>query len=229
MESDLRAAAAPPPPPPPARVQVVEQAPPPPPPEGKRTSPWAWIAALLVLALAAVALAWWITSDDDEPTATTTTAARVTVPPVVGLTYDDASAQLQSKGLTATRQDVRSNTTQGQVIEADPQGGTSVERGSTVALKVSRGTASVPDVIGATTARATSELESAGFQVQTREASSSDAPNGTVSQQSPSAGADLAVGSNVTITVSTGPAPVNVPNLVGNPEDARSPRSRTRA
>ena len=172
-----------------------------------------------MLALAAVALAWWMTSDDDEPDATTTTSARVTVPPVVGLTYDDASTQLQSKGLTATRQDVRSNATQGQVIEADPQGGTSVERGSTVALKVSRGTASVPDVIGATTARATSELESAGFQVQTREASSSDAPNGTVSQQSPSAGADLAVGSNVTITVSTGPAPVNVPNLVGNPED----------
>ncbi len=47
-------------------------------------------------------------------------------------------------------------------------------------------------------------------------------PSGSVISQSPSAGASAAPGSAVNLTVSTGPAPVTVPNVVGLTQAAAS-------
>lgn len=58
---------------------------------------------------------------------------------IVGKSYDDAAAQLSTLGLTAARNDVDSEEPEGQVITSNPAPGTTVAKGSTVTLNVSRG------------------------------------------------------------------------------------------
>jgi eukaryotic-like serine/threonine-protein kinase len=74
-------------------------------------------------------------------------------------------------------------------------------------------------VIGAAAASARSELRAAGLKVTTIGVVSQESP-GTVISQSPRAGADVRKGSRVLLTVSTGPAKVDVPDVSGLDEAA---------
>jgi beta-lactam-binding protein with PASTA domain len=75
---------------------------------------------------------------------------------------------------------------------------------------------SVPNVVGLTETVATSELAGAGLTVGTiTSMSSSTIPSGNVESQLPAAGAFLTATSPVSLTVSSGPAVVSVPSLVG--------------
>ena len=73
----------------------------------------------------------------------------------------------------------------------------------------------VPLVEGIPEEAARARLERAGFTVDTRRAPSSDEPPGIVFEQSPREGTRLAKGEEVTISVSSGPPTVAVPNVVG--------------
>lgn len=75
----------------------------------------------------------------------------------------------------------------------------------------------VPDVVGRSSAGAISALSSAGFKA-TVVNQPSEQPAGTVIAQAPSAGTALSKGSSVTIFVSSGPARVPVPGVVGMQE-----------
>ena len=84
-----------------------------------------------------------------------------------------------------------------------------------VLVSAGPGTAALPAVEGLTTASAESKLRSAGFKPSTQEQSSGKVAQGHVISTDPSAGIVVQVGSPVTVFVSSGPAQIHVPELVG--------------
>src|SRR5919201_4418479 len=79
----------------------------------------------------------------------TVSAAAVTpVPGVVGLKTPQAVARLKSAGLRSQVTSVPAKAAAGVVVAESPQQGTRVARGSTVSLNISKGQATVPDVVG---------------------------------------------------------------------------------
>jgi beta-lactam-binding protein with PASTA domain len=146
--------------------------------------------------------------------------AQVQVPNVVGLTQAAATTAITNAGLVlGTVSQASSNTVAaGNVISESPVAGTSVNLGSSVNIVVSTGPAQVqvPNVVGLTQAAATTAITNAGLVLGTvSQASSNTVAAGNVISESPVAGTSVNVGSSVNIVVSTGPAQVQVPNVVG--------------
>ena len=90
----------------------------------------------------------------------------VTVPSVVGLPFDQASAELQGADFDVSRIDEDSDQAEGIVTRQTPSGGSEGSRGSTVTVYVSRGpsTSAVPDVTTQDVSIAQTTLENAGFR-----------------------------------------------------------------
>jgi beta-lactam-binding protein with PASTA domain len=153
------------------------------------------------------------------------TEGAVRVPGLVGLSASHAVAELREAGLEARVRQVASSQRQGTVVDQTPSQGTEVADGSAVELEVARPRAAaierieVPDVIGSAAASARSALRAAGLKVTTTGVVSQE-PSGTVVSQSPRAGADVRKGSRVLLTVSTGPATIEVPDVTGLDEAA---------
>lgn len=141
----------------------------------------------------------------------------VAVPSVSGMTLENASSTLTSAGLVVGTVDKQNSTTfpSGTVISQTPAGGGTVTVGTTINLVVSAGQAltTVPDVRGDTQATATNRLSGLGFKVDVGQAFASQSA-GTVVSQSPAPGTSAPSGSTVSISVSQGPAPIKVPNVV---------------
>ena len=106
----------------------------------------------------------------------------------------------------------------GNVVSQSPSAATSVAVGSAVDLVVSSGPAliSVPSVTGLSQAAAETAITNAGLAVGTvTTTSSSTVAAGNVISQTPGSGAQVTAGSSVDLVVSSGPALVTVPNVVG--------------
>ncbi|MEA3056797.1 MAG: eukaryotic-like serine/threonine-protein kinase [Actinomycetota bacterium] len=73
----------------------------------------------------------------------------------------------------------------------------------------------VPDVTNRPVADAQASLTSAGFTAKVEQAANDQVDEGIVFDQNPKAGEKVDKGSEITITVSSAGAPVDVPNLVG--------------
>jgi serine/threonine-protein kinase len=144
-------------------------------------------------------------------------AAKTTVPALAGLSYGDAVDELTTAGLKAKRVDKFSNQPVGTVISQDPKPNTTVVEGSTVEVRVSKGTesATVPDVVNQDEASARSELQAAGFKVSVTEGPSDTVAEGLVISQNPGANTTSAKGSTIGIVVSTGPTSATVPSVIG--------------
>ena len=88
-------------------------------------------------------------------------------------------------------------------------------------------TVALPNVVGSSLSQAGRSLTSAGLTYKVNYKQSSNVPQNTVMSQTPLAGTAVAKGSSVTLTVSSGPAPVTVPNVVdqtvGNAESQLVP------
>jgi beta-lactam-binding protein with PASTA domain len=147
------------------------------------------------------------TETTDTTTTTTTTPpepATVTVPNLVGVTSAQARARLSDLGLRYTQRPLTSSQPKGTVVRQSPSAGAKVREGGTVTLTVSTGPATieVPDVVGLDEVTARSELEAAGFRVETvEEPTAEPTDDGIVLRQSPRGGASRATGSVVTVTV----------------------------
>ena len=144
----------------------------------------------------------------------------VAVPNVVGMTQASATSTITGTGLTVGAVTSQSSATvaSGLVISESPTAGTVVIFGSAVSLVVSSGPVmvSVPNVVGLTQPAATSAITGAGLVLGTvTMASSATVPKGSVIAQSPVGGTSVAITSAVNLSVSTGPPPVAVPNVVG--------------
>ena len=145
---------------------------------------------------------------------------QVTVPDVRGLSSTDAVSQLTNVHLKSKVVDVNSDKQTGQVLDQTPKGGASVDQGSTVTLKVSKGPQpiAVPDVRGQSVQSASSALQGAGFAVATKVVPSNQ-PKDTVIAQTPSAGASEPPGTTITLSVSKGPKTSTVPDVTSQDQN----------
>ncbi len=152
-------------------------------------------------------------------------ARYTTTPSLVGTTQADAEEALADAGLEVTYADpvFASDVPKGQVVTADPGGGSRILPGETVTLTLSLGKLLVPKLRGLTEDAAQDALrgrqlefgESTGRYSETVEA-------GTVLGSRPAAGTELGSGDTVDLVVSRGRRPLAVGSWVGKPyDDAR--------
>jgi serine/threonine-protein kinase len=150
----------------------------------------------------------------------------VLVPPVANLRQGQAIEELEDAGLEVTiDQEFSDRVREDFAIRTVPPEGTEVTKGTRVRLLVSQGPeqVTVPDVTGLSRDSAEARLRDEGLDVAVEE-EESDEPEGNVISQSPGAGAEVARGETVSITVSTGRPQVDVPDVVGLGEDRASRR-----
>jgi eukaryotic-like serine/threonine-protein kinase len=142
----------------------------------------------------------------------------VSVPSVAGESQAQAVAAIRRAGLKAASTTAASSSvSSGRAIGTAPPGGTTVKRGTLVTVTVSSGpaTVTVPDVSNLTRAQATAKLQRSGLQETTEQQGSATVAKDRVISTDPLAGAKVAQGSVVTVTVSSGPTLVKVPDVTG--------------
>jgi eukaryotic-like serine/threonine-protein kinase len=143
----------------------------------------------------------------------------VDVPDVVGEAEADARRTLENLGFTVdVTEEENVDFAEGLVFAQNPAGRERAEGGSTVRLRVSGGAAqvTVPDVVGDLFADAEAELLAAGFEVRRVDSPDDVAPVDTVLEQNPAGGQDAAEGSEVALTVSSGPDAIEIPDVSGD-------------
>jgi len=147
----------------------------------------------------------------------------VPVPDVAGQSEQAAGATLRNAGLDPVPTLASSTTVPtGLVISQAPAAGTVTAKGTHVTIVVSGGPASAAlvDVNGTSASAAEATLRKAGFKPTRRGQASTTVKSGLVIGSEPPAGTELQVGSSVTLLVSSGPAPVEVPDLTGQSRTA---------
>jgi serine/threonine-protein kinase len=147
----------------------------------------------------------------DEP------PAQVSVPSVVNKPVETAQAEIRAAGLKPETNEVNSAKDVGTVVDQSPGGAEMVAPGSVVSLSVSIGpdTVDLPDLKGYDQDEARTTLANLGLKVAatTKQVDDSGEDKGKVVATSPGAGETVAVGSTVTLSVSSGK--VSVPDLQG--------------
>jgi serine/threonine-protein kinase len=110
------------------------------------------------------------------------------------------------------------------VVGQRPEPGTFLAQGRSILIDVSSGPAPVglPGVTGKSEADARAALEAAGFEVSATRRYDEQVPAGKVATQDPAPGQPAPPGSEVHLEMSDGPAPVVVPNVVGDSYDDAS-------
>ncbi len=145
---------------------------------------------------------------------------RFAVPSVSGKSIDEATAAIAAQNLdiSGTDRKFSSVVAKNRVIGTNPEAGTKLLKGESVRLIVSRGPQpiSVPNVKGLGVEAAVKRLQSAGFSVVRQVRDFSDTvPANKIIKLSPRPGSKQLPEAEITLTVSDGPPPVNVPNVVG--------------
>lgn len=191
--------APPPPPPAPANVVVVEE----------RQDSRFWRLFAVIIALLAVGVAALILMETGQA------ADTVEVPNLEGLPLEDAAREATARDLNLRVSEFAPDQTApaGTVVRQAPAAGARAERESEVEVIVSHGAeplasdaAVVPYVLGLQLEQARDRLQAAGLLVGTvTQAPNQTYPAGTVTAQMPAAGTPVAEGSEVDLTVSSGP------------------------
>ena len=133
----------------------------------------------------------------------------VTVPDIIGDTYGNAVKELQALGLVVVRETDNTSEYNGNTItKVEPSPGASVESGTQVTIYVNTpnriSSQYVPNVVGMPLGTAKGALMANGLRVGTITEVPAAEPAGTVIGQGIGAGARVATGSYVTLTVSSG-------------------------
>ena len=168
---------------------------------------WLWGLLAVLLIAGAIAAALLLAGEDERA-----------VPRVVGADVGTAVTTIRNAGFRPVVERVRNDAPKDQVIAQDPEPTTRLEEGSEVALTVSDGPGlrGVPNVEGLTGKEARERLVEAGFEVRVRREPSDEVEPRMVIESVPGPGAQVEVGSTVTIVVSSGPEQVTVPDVVGD-------------
>ncbi|MGH9009827.1 MAG: PASTA domain-containing protein, partial [Acidimicrobiia bacterium] len=186
-------------------------------PEAKRRST-GWrpqrvvpIVVLVVLLLAAGTAAF---------AAASASGPRTRVPNLVGSTEKAAREAAKQAGVAVRTRAVPADDPAGTVVGQSPAPGTLLGAHHAVTLQLSAGPPPVnlPKVTGETEASARAVLDAAGFVVSSSRRTDEDIAAGHVVEQQPSA-EQAAPGSEIHLVISDGPAPVEVPNVVGKSYD----------
>lgn len=143
----------------------------------------------------------------------------VEVPPIVGLSPEQARGLLEPRGLLLSidgeKQDGAVNP--GSVVSQAPLGGSRFRRGDVIHVFLARapGPVKVPKLDGMNVNQAREALLAAGLTVGKLTDEAGPAPKGQVASTSPAPGSDIAPGSAVELTVSLGPTESAVPSVIG--------------
>lgn len=163
---------------------------------------------------AGTAITIWI-SKGEEP------AADTTVPDLSNLSAAEAEKLLNEHKLKGSVGEDREDdkVEKGKVAAQDTPAGSKAKAGDTVVYHLSSGPKQVvlPKVVGDTEADAKARLSAAEykFTVKVQYAASDTVAKGTVISTTPTDGTTIAVGSTVTITVSSGRSTAEVPAVIG--------------
>jgi serine/threonine-protein kinase len=149
----------------------------------------------------------------------TVSSKQVTIPNVVGQTFDEAQAALLKLQLQVQRIDQEAaDQAPGTVLAVAPAAGTTVDKGTVVQLTVAaEPPVAVPDVRNQDQVQAQTTLQNAGFSVQVVATPSNTVPSGSVINTDPAPGSKIPKGTVVKMQVSTGPQAVEIPNVIGQP------------
>ncbi|MFZ9476539.1 MAG: protein kinase domain-containing protein [Candidatus Limnocylindrus sp.] len=136
----------------------------------------------------------------------------VKVPPITSLTLAEAIPIAEQLGLRikVTERVTSDSLPVDTILSQSPDASTLVPLDSVIEVRVVAGSglAVVPDLLGATEVEAANQLRAAGLRLgQVISTWSVDAPLGSVLQQNPRAGLQVANGSRVDLVVSLGPEP----------------------
>jgi serine/threonine-protein kinase len=141
------------------------------------------------------------------------------VPPVVGQTLEEAERLITAAGLVLGQVTQRADAdfAEGIVIEQSPSAGVRVGADAPVNLVVSTGPelVIVPNLVELSERDATAQLQALGLLVRVVDEYSEEVDPDLVIRTDPVADTEVQLGDTVLIVVSLGPAPVEVPDLLG--------------
>ena len=185
--------------------------------DGPRRSSGAFVAVLVVLLLLLAGMLFLLARTlglgNDSGS-----AALVQVPAVTGELLADGTSTLETLGFKVTStSEPNDNFDQGKIFDQSPGHGEKVAKGSTITLKVSAGAdkVPVPNVVGSTADDARATLQAAGFVVRVVTSTNTSAPINQVTDQSPTANTPSPKNAVVTLSVSQGPAAIEVRDVTG--------------
>lgn len=173
--------------------------------------------ALLTLGLIAVLLVgvaaagWWIGIGRYTST-----------PSLLDQTRESVEAYAEDEGFEVELVDGYSESVPvGQIVSQEPGVGDRIRRGSTITVVISQGPEryQVPNLAGMTEDKAQEELAKFDAEVKVDHEYSVDIPAGEVTRTDPPAGKEVKAGTPVTLYVSDGFPPLQVPDVVGRSED----------
>jgi beta-lactam-binding protein with PASTA domain/predicted Ser/Thr protein kinase len=170
---------------------------------------WPWLLGLVVVLLTAGGVVAFLL----------TRTTKDTIPVVVNLSQQLATAKVEAAGFNPTVIQQVSTSPEGDVIYQSPLGGTRVKSGTTVDLTVSSGpgSTSVPAVVQLSRTQAVAQLHLARLKVsRILTEPSTSIPKGEATRTDPDAGTDLQAGQGVVLYISTGVAPVSIPGVTGD-------------
>ncbi|WP_218018226.1 Stk1 family PASTA domain-containing Ser/Thr kinase [Nocardia shimofusensis] len=165
-----------------------------------------WVAVVAVLTLLVGIGGWWLG-----------VGRYSAVPPIAGLTAEQATEAVIEAGFTAETKPKASDTVPvGGVVGSDPPAGAKITKGSTVSVLVSNGKPKVPAVQpGDDIATVISQIEDAGLTPVRAGETGSTAPEGTLAKVEPAPGTVLPLNGQVKVYTSNGSQPVQVPDVRG--------------
>ena len=185
-------------------------------PGGTGRRSWRALGALIgiVLLLAAVAFAgWWIGI-----------GRYTSAPSLLDQDAESVVAFAQERGFEVEFDDGAHSETvpADQVLRQDPGVGERIRSGGTITVTLSLGPEryEIPDLVGADEDEALEALEEFGADVTVEREYSTEHAEGRVVSTSPEAGTEVRSGAAVTVVVSRGQPPLEVPDLVGRDADA---------
>ncbi|MEU6815682.1 Stk1 family PASTA domain-containing Ser/Thr kinase [Streptomyces sp. NPDC046860] len=161
-----------------------------------------------------------VEKDDKIALTVSTGAPKVTVPSVIGLSFDDAREKLEGDDYQLTvKKELRvSSDTPGNVLDQNPVGGNEVQKGSAITLIVAKAEekVAVPDLAGKTCDEAKAALQNAGLTPTCNDQPVADpAQNGKVQGTNPPAGTQVKKNTPVSVLVGKNDTPqqVQVPEV----------------
>jgi len=157
---------------------------------------------------------------------------KLTIPSnLAGMSVQDARRALSTAGFTnisnTTAEEFSDTIDTGAVIGTNPSMGTSVGKGESITLIVSKGKApvptTVPNLYELSESAALTKLSDAGLVAgEITKAYSDDVEEGLIISQSPSSGTSLNKGDSVSFVISRGPSKIEVPDVSGMSATAAS-------
>ena len=185
-------------------------------PQKERIRTGMWIGGILAGILLILGLAaWWY--------ATQGPGAYTTVPPVAGVSSEEAQQILDSVGLDYTVvSEFSDDVDEGIALRTDPPEQSQIAKDAKVTLVVSKGPRmeTVPVVVGILIADAVTRIHEAGFEElgEIKYVHDDNVPVDEVMASDVDAGTKLSHATRLVLTVSQGPAPIVIPDVVGMPE-----------